>query len=145
MNFSPTCRQKPEQPVPGSEIVVKSRSVKRNAKNATAPFLKSRASYFRFARFNTSALYYLRAWHRLKPERQCRTTIYCQRNSIFHRAKKIIIFINLTGQNRGLSGLKNIWPVIMTGDLLSVILSLELPSPAQPVFQRFQLFRLFTV
>ena len=32
---------------------------------ATAPFLKSRASYFRFARFNTSALYYLRAWHRL--------------------------------------------------------------------------------
>ena len=61
------------QPVPGSEIVVKSRSVKRNAKNArrlgrdTAPFPKSRASYFRFrfARFNTSALYYLRAWHRL--------------------------------------------------------------------------------
>ena len=30
---------------------------------ATAPFPKS--SYFRFARFNTSALYYLRAWHRL--------------------------------------------------------------------------------
>ena len=26
---------------------------------------KSRASYFRFARFNTSALYYLTAWHRL--------------------------------------------------------------------------------
>ena len=39
--------------------------------------------------------------------------------------KIIIIFINLTGQNRGLSGLKNIWSVIMTGDLLSVILSLE--------------------
>ena len=54
------------QPVPGFEIVVKSRSVKRNAKNATAPFSKSRASYFRFARFNTSALYYLRAWHRLE-------------------------------------------------------------------------------
>ena len=32
---------------------------------ATAPFPKSRASYFRSARFNTSALYYLRAWHRL--------------------------------------------------------------------------------
>ena len=60
---------------------VKSRSacsVKRNTKNArglgrdraiflaaTAPFPKSRASFFRFARFNTSALYYLRAWHRL--------------------------------------------------------------------------------
>ena len=48
---------------------VKSRSVKRNAKNARGlgrdPFPKSRASYFRFARFNTSALYYLRAWHRL--------------------------------------------------------------------------------
>ena len=39
--------------------------------------------------------------------------------------KIIIIFINLTGKNRGLSGLKNIWPVIMTGDLLSVILSLD--------------------
>ena len=43
---------------------MKSRSGKRNAKNArglpaaTAPFPKSRASYFRFARFNTSALYY---------------------------------------------------------------------------------------
>ena len=37
---------------------------------ATAPFPKSRSSYFRFARFNTSALYYtilyyLRAWQRL--------------------------------------------------------------------------------
>ena len=32
---------------------------------ATAPFPKSRASYFCFARFNTSALYYLRAWHRI--------------------------------------------------------------------------------
>ena len=47
----------------GSETVMKSRSVKRNAKNA--PFPKSCASYFRFARFNTSPLYYLRAWHRL--------------------------------------------------------------------------------
>ena len=32
---------------------------------ATAPFPKSRASYFRFARFNTSALYHLRAWNKL--------------------------------------------------------------------------------
>ena len=32
---------------------------------STAPFPKSRASYFRFASFNTSALCYLRAWHRL--------------------------------------------------------------------------------
>ena len=32
---------------------------------ATAFFPKSRASCFCFARFNTSALYYLRAWHRL--------------------------------------------------------------------------------
>ena len=50
--------------------MVKSRSVKRNGKNtrglgrdifltATAPFPKSSASYFRFARFNTSALYIL--------------------------------------------------------------------------------------
>ena len=51
--------------------MVKSRSVKRNAKNARglgrdrAAVPKTRASYFRFARFNTSALYYLRAWHRL--------------------------------------------------------------------------------
>ena len=60
-------------------MVVESRSVKRNAKNArglgrdrpifpaaTAPFPKSCASYFRFARFNTLPLYYLRAWHRLE-------------------------------------------------------------------------------
>ena len=33
---------------------------------ATAPFPKSGASYFRFAHFNTFALYYLRAWHRLQ-------------------------------------------------------------------------------
>ena len=57
-------------------MVVESRSVIRNAKNArglgrdispaaTAPFPKSCASYFRFARFNTFPLYYLRAWHRL--------------------------------------------------------------------------------
>ena len=32
---------------------------------ATAPFPKSCASYFRFARFNTFPLYNLRAWHRL--------------------------------------------------------------------------------
>ena len=32
---------------------------------ATAPFPKLRASYFRFARFNTYPPYYLRAWHRL--------------------------------------------------------------------------------
>ena len=38
------------------------------------------------------------------------------------RQKKIYYSI-LTGQNWGLSGLKNIWPVIRTGDLLSVILS----------------------
>ena len=55
-------------------MVVESRSVIRKAKNerglgrdraATAPFPKSCASYFRFARFNTFPLYYLRAWHRL--------------------------------------------------------------------------------
>ena len=35
-----------------------------------------------------------------------------------------MLFIYLTGQNRDLSRLKNIWPVIMTGELLSIILSL---------------------
>ena len=34
------------------------------------PFPKSRASYFRFAHFNTSAPYYLRAWHRLQSPRK---------------------------------------------------------------------------
>ena len=57
----------PGYPVPGSEMVVESRSVIRNAKNAPAPFPKSCPSYFRFARFNTFPLYYLRAWHRLSP------------------------------------------------------------------------------
>ena len=63
-------------PVPGSEIVVKSRSVKRNGKTRiTVPalFPKSRASYFRFAGFNMSALYYLRAWHRLWKLRRAAT------------------------------------------------------------------------
>ena len=65
--------------------MVESRSVKRNAKNlqgpgrdraaealspifpaANAPFPKSCASYFRFVRFKTFPLYYLRAWHRLR-------------------------------------------------------------------------------
>ena len=96
------------QPVPGSEIVVKSRVVKRNAKNArglaaTVPFHKSRASYFRFARFNTSALYYLTAWHRLLQARPIRSTIqlkgsirhqqfnFCDRYSNpFIRAKEIV-------------------------------------------------------
>ena len=57
-------------------------------------------------------------------------TIYCQRNSIFLRQKNYCIHY-LTSQNRGLSGLKNIWPVIMTGDLLSVIFS---PGPLFPNF-----------
>ena len=48
--------------------------------------------------------------------------IYCQRNLIF-LAKKNYSIHYLTGQNRGLSGLKNIWLVIMTGDLLFVIFS----------------------
>ena len=43
--------------------MVKSPSVKRNAKTCRATFPKSRTSYFRFARFNLSSLYYLRAWH----------------------------------------------------------------------------------
>ena len=50
-------------------------------------------------------------------------TIYCQHNWIFLRQKKIISIHYLTGQNLGLSGLKNIWPVIMTGNLRSVICS----------------------
>ena len=51
-------------------------------------------------------------------------TIYCQRNLIFLWQKNYSIHY-LTGQNRGLSGLQNIWPVITTGDLLSVIFSPE--------------------
>ena len=50
-------------------------------------------------------------------------TIYCQHNWISLRQKKIISIHYLTGQNRGLSRLKNIWPFIMTGNLLSVIFS----------------------
>ena len=36
---------------------------------------KSRACYFRFARFNTSALYYLRAWHGLAPWRMIKYSL----------------------------------------------------------------------
>ena len=73
-------------PVPGSQdsgekSFSQSKGVKRNARNArglggdralspifpaaTAPFPKSRGSYFRSVRFNTSPLCYKRAWHRL--------------------------------------------------------------------------------
>ena len=38
---------------------------KRAGLGPPAPFPKSRASYFRFASFNTSPLYYLRAWQKL--------------------------------------------------------------------------------
>ena len=60
---------------------------------------------------------------RQKPERQCSTTIYCQGNLILQRGKNNYGIHYKTGQNRGLSGLKSIWPVILTGNLLSVILS----------------------
>ena len=49
----------------------------------------------------------------------------------------VFIIINsihyLTGQNRGLSRLKNIWPVIMTSALLSTILSPGFTSAMQGV------------
>jgi len=50
-------------------------------------------------------------------------TIYCQCNSIFLRQKKKLQYSSLDWPESGLSGLKNIWPVIMTGDLLSIIFS----------------------
>ena len=59
---------------------------------------------------------------RQKPERQYSRTICCQHNSILQRPKKYSIHY-LTGWNWVLSGQKNIWPVIMTSDLLFVILS----------------------
>ena len=89
-------------------MVVESRSVIRNAKNArglgrdifpaaTAPFPKSCASYFRFARFNTFPLYYLRAWHRLKNTGSSGTSEKCpvfpvgmfQTEVVFHFIKAI--------------------------------------------------------
>ena len=48
----------------GKEMVAKN-ARGRGRDSATAPFPKSGASYFRFARFNTFPLYYMRAWHRL--------------------------------------------------------------------------------
>ena len=42
------------------------------------------------------------------------------------KAKKKYRIHYLTGQNRGLSGLKIIWLVIMTGNLLSIILRINL-------------------
>ena len=50
------------------EILTGSLSLSPIFSAATAPFPKSRSRpfYFRFTRFNTSPLYYLRAWHRLQ-------------------------------------------------------------------------------
>ena len=56
-------------------------------------------------------------------------TIYCQRNLIF------ISIHYLTGQNWGLTGLRNILAVIMTGDLLSIIF-----CPAYHIFQKFPMY-----
>ena len=47
----------------------------------TAPFPKSCASYFRFARFNTFPLYDLRAWHRL--------LVYLYTHTCHHQCRKI--------------------------------------------------------
>ena len=55
----------------------KKREIREGALATTAPFPMSRTSYVRFARFNTSPLYYLRAWQRLsergkiKPQGAC--------------------------------------------------------------------------
>ena len=54
------------QPVPGSQMVVESRSVIRNAKNVRPPFPSCACLIFCFARFKTFPLYYLRAWQRLR-------------------------------------------------------------------------------
>ena len=52
------------------------------------------------------------------------------------KGKNYYGFCYMTGQNRGLSGLKSIWPVILTGNLLSVIL-----SPVQcKAFPKFWVF-----
>ena len=48
----------------------------------TASFPKSCASYFRFARFTTFPLYYLRAWHRLYPAMQAFVWAVLQRNNV---------------------------------------------------------------
>ena len=64
-------------------------------------------------------------------------TIYCQCNSVFLRQKNNYSIHYLTGQNWGLSGLKNIWPVIMTGDPLSVIF-----SPNNEYWVSFALWRI---
>ena len=47
-----------------------------------APFPKSCPSYFRFARFNTFPLYYLRAWHRLVHTRRQVAATHCGDRSL---------------------------------------------------------------
>ena len=51
---------------------------------------------------------------RQKPERQCSTTIYCQRNLILQRQKKYIVFIISPAENRFCCGKKifgrSSWP-----------------------------------
>ena len=62
---------------------------------------------------------------RQKPESQCSTTVYCQCNSILQRPKKNIVFITWLIKI-GFVRAKNIWLVIMTGNLLSIILRINL-------------------
>ena len=93
-------------------MVVESRSVIRKAKNArglgrdraaaaspifpaaTAPFPKSCASYFRFARFNTFPLYYLRAWHRLCRNGMIVRYTYSWEGDFCDSAQKEVILVN---------------------------------------------------
>ena len=50
---------------------------------------KSRASYFRFARFNTSPLYYLRAWHRLRWLRPVKTKARLRSDTYFFMTRTL--------------------------------------------------------
>ena len=61
-------------------------------------------------------------------------TILASHNSIFLRQINNHGIHYLTDQNRGLSGLKNNWPVIMSGDLLSVIFG---PGVGEKIDQLF--------
>ena len=60
---------------------------------------------------------------RQKPKSQCTTMIYFQCNSIFHRHS----IHYLTGENRSLSGLKNVWPVtvVLALDDWSIISTID--------------------
>ena len=114
------------QPVPGSEIVVKSSSVKRNAKNARGlgkdrappcPFFpppphpfpsRARLIFALLVLIRPHYIYYLRAWHRLRycafyqqhSNLSCNNSGCCRLRKIVAESRELVLFFAIKSVHR---------------------------------------------